>query len=997
MSNFPRGSEWRKWDLHTHTPLTKLNDKYLSAKGGDVWMDFCERVERSDVEVFGITDYFSVENYSLFKKKFQSKYPKSEKIFFPNIELRVDRSSNNHNEGYDLHLIFDNELEDAKLEEFLRNLKLDNTDGNNKKLKASELKTENDFKTAFTTIPLIDEALKDTFGDKKPYFKILMSHGHGGVQPEKNNSRKHAVAEESDKRVADIYFGCDDKDREYYLNDRGNVKKKKPCVSGSDAHSFQDFDDKVGKKFLTGGTRYALPTWIKADKTFEGLKQTIHEPRERVFFGEKPEKLLDVESNRSRFADSIKVRHTDSKETSGWFNDEIPLNSGLVAVIGRKGQGKSALTDIIGLCGRTKIDPKDYSFLHKDKFRKKGLAKDYEATLTWLDGTPIPASLDSEVNATEVEKIKYLPQKYVETICNEDGVSSQFQKEIDKVIFSYIPEENRLNTTSLSDLISVKTSTIDGKVVQIKSDLHSANESIVKLEGKRRPQYLESLKNKLEDKKQELKSLVKPRAILAPKNKLKKSDEKKLTKLTNEIEAVSTQIETAKAASKEVNDKIHKLEKLKAAVGRIAESAESITTNFSEDARLLSIDLSKLLSVKVDNKILDKTARQLSTRKENLEEMLDQSDTASPKSLYAKKSGLEKQKEEMINALGEDQKKYSAYQGKLKDYIARRKEIEGKPNDLTLETIKSIEAEIKYLDKKIHADLKVALAGRASLVDKLYSELKQKADFYKEIYRPLQRFTEAEKKTQEKSGSVLGFDAGIVFNKGSFPTRFLGYINQNRDGSFQYTDKGQKVLTKITEKADFSESAGVKIFTQELIDHLEYDKTKNPEKENIVYPQLKGGDQENIEFYDYVFGLEYLDVKYKVLFNGKDLNSNEFSLGEKGALLLIFYLLIDKDRMPLIMDQPEENLDNESIFELLVPYIRRAKLKRQIIIVTHNPNLAIVCDAEQIVAASMKKQKNQIRYTFGSIENREMNQKASDVLEGTLPAFDIRDEKYIRR
>ena len=996
--NSPRGSSWRKWDLHTHTPFTKLNNKYSTPNGGDVWTDFCERVERSDVEIFGITDYFSVENYLLFKKKFQGKYPKSKKVFFSNVELRVDRSSNNHNEGYDLHLIFDNEIGDNELENFLRNLKLGNTDNNGKNVRANELKLENDFKTAFTTIPFVDEALRDTFGDKRPYFRILMAHGHGGVQPEKDNSRKRAVAEETDKRVADIYFGCDDKDREFYLNDRGKVKKKKPCVSGSDAHSFKDFDDKVGKKFLSGGIRYTLPTWIKADKAFEGLRQIIHEPRERVFFGDKPDKLLDVESNRSRFIDSIKVGHRDSTQTSGWFNDEIPLNSGLVAVIGRKGQGKSALTDIIGLCGRTKIAPKDYSFLRKDKFRKKGIAKDYEATLTWLDKTPITENLDLEVTVTEVEKIKYLPQKYVETICNEeDGVSSEFQKEIDKVIFSYIPEESRLNTTSLGDLISVKTSTIDGRVIQFKTDLHSANENIVKLEGKRRPQYLESLKNKLEDKRQELKSLVKPRVVVAPKNKLKKSDQKKLTKLTGDIETISEEIETAKTSLKAVNDKIHKLGKLKAAVSRLAENAESIATNFADDARLLSIDLSKLLSVKVDNKILDRTELKLSTKKGNLEKLLDQSDAPSPKSLYAKKSGLEKQKEDMVNALGEDQKKYPAYQEKLKEYNARRKEIEGKPNDLTLETIKSIEVEIKYLDKRVHADLKKALGERISLVGKLYSERQQKSDFYKEIYRPLQRFIETEKKTQEKSGSKLGFDAGIVFDKGSFPTRFLGYINQNRDGSFQYTDKGQKVLSKITEKADFSDLAGVKKFTQELIEHLEYDKTKNPEEENIVYSQLKGGEQENIEFYDYVFGLEYLDVKYKVLFNGKDLNSNEFSPGEKGALLLIFYLLIDKDRIPLIMDQPEENLDNESVYELLVPYIRKAKLKRQIIIVTHNPNLAMVCDAEQIVAASMNKKKSQIRYAFGSIENSKMNKKAADVLEGTLPAFDIRDEKYIRK
>ena len=138
-------------------------------------------------------------------------------------------------------------------------------------------------------------------------------------------------------------------------------------------------------------------------------------------------------------------------------------------------------------------------------------------------------------------------------------------------------------------------------------------------------------------------------------------------------------------------------------------------------------------------------------------------------------------------------------------------------------------------------------------------------------------------------------------------------------------------------------------------------------------------------------------MQYTIMFNGKSLNDNEFSPGEKGALLLIFYLLIDKNKMPLVMDQPEENLDNESVYVLLVPYIKKAKQSRQILVVTHNPNLAVVCDAEQIICASMNKKTDEIRYTAGSIENPEMNKKVSDVLEGTLPAFDIRDEKYIRK
>ena len=76
-------------------------------------------------------------------------------------------------------------------------------------------------------------------------------------------------------------------------------------------------------------------------------------------------------------------------------------------------------------------------------------------------------------------------------------------------------------------------------------------------------------------------------------------------------------------------------------------------------------------------------------------------------------------------------------------------------------------------------------------------------------------------------------------------------------------------------------------------------------------------------------------------------------------MLLIFYLLVDNDDIPLIIDQPEENLDNQTVYKLLVPSIKEAKNRRQIIIVTHNPNLAVVCDAEQIIHASIDKVKQQ--------------------------------------
>jgi ABC-type lipoprotein export system ATPase subunit len=95
--------------------------------------------------------------------------------------------------------------------------------------------------------------------------------------------------------------------------------------------------------------------------------------------------------------------------------------------------------------------------------------------------------------------------------------------------------------------------------------------------------------------------------------------------------------------------------------------------------------------------------------------------------------------------------------------------------------------------------------------------------------------------------------------------------------------------------------------------------------------------------------------------------------------LLIFYLLVDNGKTPIILDQPEENLDNETVFRLLVPVLSEAKKQRQIIMVTHNPNLAVVCDAEQIIRARFDRASDStIDYDSGAIENTGYQRRRGD-------------------
>ena len=103
------------------------------------------------------------------------------------------------------------------------------------------------------------------------------------------------------------------------------------------------------------GGKLFEPTWIKADLTYEGLKQIVFEPRDRVFIGEEPEIERRVREHKTKYIKALQLTSADGYDGQHgtWFNEEkIPLGKELVAIIGNKGSGKSAVTDAIGLLGK---------------------------------------------------------------------------------------------------------------------------------------------------------------------------------------------------------------------------------------------------------------------------------------------------------------------------------------------------------------------------------------------------------------------------------------------------------------------------------------------------------------------------------------------------------------------------------------------------------------------------------------------------------------------
>mgnify|MGYP000500528342 CR=1 FL=1 len=150
--------------------------------------------------------------------------------------------------------------------------------------------------------------------------------------------------------------------------------------------------------------------------------------------------------------------------------------------------------------------------------------------------------------------------------------------------------------------------------------------------------------------------------------------------------------------------------------------------------------------------------------------------------------------------------------------------------------------------------------------------------------------------------------------------------------------------------------------------------------------RLKSGSSQ-AEYEQRVFS-DHVELGERILLDGTPMS--RLSLGPKGTVLL--KILLVEDDKPLIIDQPEENLDNRFIYDTLRDAFRKAKTDRQVIIATHNANLVVNTDAEQVVVATYDD--NVISFESGALENPSIRTQVAQILEGGQDAFMRREQKY---
>lgn len=951
-----RGSLWRRWDLHFHTPASF---DYSGANVSD--QDIVDGLRRNNISVVAITDHHVIDVERI--ERLRALAP-DDITFLPGIELRCELGGS---EAVHYIGLFSEASNVSELWTSLQG-KLNLTPS--RVAEVTDEKVWVGYNDGAKAIRELGGLVSIHAGKKSNTFENIKN------KPEFKQRVKTDILRE---HVDILEVGSAGDCTAYRTIVFPSVGFRKPIVIGSDNHDITAYST-------------SCPCWIRGDATFEALKHVCCEPDDRVFLGELPPLHQRVARNRTKYVRSVEVRRVDPAPlTEKWFDCCVSLNHGLVAIIGNKGSGKSALADILGLLGDTHAATA-FSFLTAEKFRKtsNNKSKYFKGNIVWESDGENTRLLSDPVVA-EIESVKYLPQKYIEDVCNElqEHGTGRFSQELASVIFSHVDQSQRLDCATFDELLKYKTAEKQKAVEVRRGELRTLIERLVEHERLSSSPHLQTVKERIETKKRELAAhdQAKPAEIQKPVEDestrvATEAAEAQLAALSLQVTQFRVQVEAAKAKLSNANKQVAAADRLSTRISSFESEVRMLRDQSIKDCADLGLSIDDLVKVTVD------LARLTEVRKLASETATAQAAVLSPdldSGPIKQIVECEQQMAEIRNRLTGPAQKYQHYLTELKEWEEQRAEIVGTAE--AKDTLKQYEHEFAVCEAAGTA-IPAVLAEVIAISREVYSDIVALAAVFSELYAPVQNFIE--KHPLARSQFQMSFETKIVERR--FVDDFLSKIAQNRRGTFNGSVEGRERLNAMLRETDFNSADSATEFLDKMWKSLHFDQRNDEKPSAQVSDQLaKGASSQTL--YEHLFGFAYLSPFFTLKWAGKDVQ--QLSPGERGTLLLVFYLLIDRSDIPLIIDQPEENLDNQTVFNVLVPSIKEARQRRQLIIVTHNPNLAVVCDADQVICASIDKEDgNRVTYDAGAIENPEINKRLLDILEGTRPAFDNRDSKY---
>ena len=967
---YKRGSEWRKWDLHIHTKGTNKSDQFLSPNFDEFCKLFFRKALDNEIKAIGVTDYFSVSNYKKvleFVSKIdtcdafsdQEKIDIREIFILPNVELRMMPSTDKAR-LVNIHCIFN-----PKYVNFLENNffgSIEYSAGIGKKFKMN-------YQGMIDLGKSLDNSLSDAQAYKKGVNSFVVSHSDLQKLLDENSDfrentiivvsnsnidgasafNKHFDLFENDVdssldavrkstySISQCIFSGNEEDRKYFLGEKGDNTQTvinkcgslKACIHGSDAHKEVDL-------FKPNQDRYC---WIKADLTFDGLKQIIFEPKDRV----RIQSIKPDSKNDRHIISEIQFKSSDKL----FGNQKILLNENLNAIIGGKSSGKSLLLHSIA----NSIDPEQVKRISK-RLNFEGYSfenENYDFEVTWKNSEK--DVLSDTLLENKSRKITYIPQLYINYLAEKNNKKELntlvgnilLQDDIFKSFFEIktadITKVSQKTELELTNLLSIGSNAI-GLSKQIKENGASKiiAEAIIKLE--KQISDGQKLSNLSQEEVNKYNDLIKK----------KETSEKELKIITTKISVLqkfNEEVLSYKHGLVGFEDKEDYLSK-KGVLDKILDVFTEIPEDIQNIKTLISRDFDILIS-NLQNKIIE---LKLEEQKSNSERTL---------------------------------KQHNFELAPILKKLAGQKELKKITEQLDKEKKRKEKSEL--LEKQLNSSITEYKNSKKRITDLL----KERHSLYEAIVIKINE-------TKNEIGEEITLNCSLVYEKEVFSL-------------FNHANKA----------AIAKDNFFYDLFTENLVNYNLVPDIFQDIKYAIDDNTLKLSDSKTIPLkqkttIDEIFKgiiVDNFELDYKVTYKNDELLS--MSPGKKGTVLLILFLQISSAEYPILIDQPEDNLDNRTIYDLLCKIVKETKIDRQIIIVSHNANLVVATDSENIIVANQEgqdpeKKKSEFRFEYvngalefsfvkdekikGVLYQQGIKEHVCDILEGGNEAFKQRERKY---
>lgn len=973
-----RGSEWHRWDPHLHAPGTLLADGFKSD-----WDGYLDAIESAQpvVRALGVTDYFCIRAYRrVLEHKHRGRLPRVD-LIFPNVEMRLNVETERRR-GINLHLLFspDDPDHQSQIERILGLLRfefrqstyscrLDEFERLGRTVNPNQTDPDAAIREGANQFKVELQQLKGLFRsegwlDRNCLIAVAAAEGDGtsGLQADASFM---ALREELES-FAHVIFSGKPADRDYWLGkkpglDASWIERKygsiKPCLHGSDAHRRE--------RVLAPDLERAC--WVKSELTFDGLRQAVLDPEERVTIGRECPVVAAAHERLSRV----------SVLEAAWFaNERIDLNPGLVAIIGARGSGKTALADILahttGAISATDIS--DASFLRRAS-RPTNLLGSARARIEWADGESADVSLSSELEGFAREpRVRYLSQQFVERLCSAEGLAADLVREIEGVVFKATDETERLGATDFSELRSHRVEASERVQSEHREEIERISREIAAEDNAH--EKIPSLRERRKVLGGRIESTAKELEQLAPKGK----DERAIR--LNQLETACTEAETrvqhVKLARQKLDDlraEVHRMRSI-AIPNALAELRQRFSGVGIEDGDWEQFSLKFVGDV---DAILSGRAAAL-----DRDVMLQ----------------MEGSREAPVDPTHEPRSDWPVeVLRKKRDELKREVTIDATKAKRVAELTRSVallKAEAKKLDEQVavdstHKDRRNVLVQRrrdayAAVFDAFHRQQEVLESLYAPLRRHLTRAGGAPAKLDFVVRRRIDLDRWVRDGEKLLDLRTAGELR----GRGTLKDAALTNLEPAWRNGGAGEAA--QALQDFLVKHWADIRAGRPASVDASATPAWLEDVGR-----WLFSTEHIRLEYGLLYDGVEIE--RLSPGTRGIVLLTLYLAVDEwDPRPLLIDQPEENLDPKSVFDELVTYFRAARHRRQVILVTHNANLVVNTDADQVIVAEAKRSSAtglpRLTYRSGGLEDPDIRRDVCSLLEGGEKAFLERERRY---